>query len=167
MLDSNAISKKYKQKKSMNRQYCILVYSKQSVACKKLFEYVESLPFDLFSTTGMALCCVDNGDMRQTMERCGVTDVPTLLSKYFNHSQQQLVGTEIYDWIATLAARMGYREDSGSADASTEQVDIRQEEEQRVDEPVISQKSRGDVIALALSMQKSREAQMGLNKKQE
>lgn len=149
----------------MNRQYCILLYSNHSNECKKLFLYIDSLPFDLLSTTGLSLCCVDNVDMRNTIEKCGITDVPTLLSKYFDQNQQQLVGASIYDWIATIAQRMGYQEDGGIEKESTT-ADFEQSEPERVatnDEPVVSDKSK--VLSLALSMQKTRDNEMGLAKK--
>ena len=141
----------------MNRQYCILVYSAHSNACKKLFEYIESLPFDMLSTTGLALCCVDNSEIRKTMERCEVHSVPTLLSKYFNQNQQQLVGDEIYDWIAELAQRMGYKEGI----EQTAQVSEEVSDELPSSEPTAQ---KGNIVAQALSMQKSRDIQIGLNK---
>ena len=140
----------------MNRQYCILVYSANSTKCKKLFEYIESLPFDLLSTTGMALCCADNTDMRKTMEACGVDCVPTMLTKYFNQDQQQLVGDEIYDWIKVLAKRMGYKEE----EESDENVSITQPQPQPLPSEV-------GVMARAMNMQKARDVQMGINKKSE
>lgn len=153
----------------MNRQYCILVYSANSARCKKLFEYIESLPFDILSTSGMALCCIDNIEIRRRIEICGVDSVPTLLTKYFDQKQQQLVGDEIYSWIAELAKRMGYKEDDYGKQLTIESPPMQQEiVSENVEElPIVQTKQRGSVMAEAMNMQKARDIQMGMNKKSE
>lgn len=128
---------------------------------------MESLPFDILNTTGVSLCCVDNLDMRKTIEKCGVSEVPTLLTKYFNQIQQQIVGDEIYAWITAVADKMGYKEEPVGTKTMLDVHDGKgpsaAEEEEEPIVPVSS--GKGSVLAQALSMQKSRDIQMGDNKK--
>lgn len=158
----------------MNRQYCILVYSKHSPACQKLFGYIESLPFDLMNTTGITPCCADNKTMRDTLAKVGVETVPTLMTKYFNSAQQQLQGDDIYNWISEIANIMGYAENNKPEDQNGQTVPTSKSpdnqepeitEEEAEEEP--QQKPRGvggSLLTQALSMQKSRENEMSSKK---
>ena len=135
---------------------------------------MDSLPFDVLNTTGISLCCVDNTTMRETMQKCGITEVPTLLTKYFNRTQQQISGTEIYAWISAVADKMGYTENTASNDATvTDVTDVsvvtntttEEAPPQNEDTPDYSSESGGGIVARALNMQKSRDSELLANKK--
>ena len=158
----------------MNRQYCILVYSKTSPSCQKLFEYIESLPFDLMNTTGITPCCADNKTMRDSLLTIGVEVVPTLMTKYFNRSQQQIQGDDIYSWISAIADRMGYAENSSSGSENTTlipppETPVEEKEEEEEEEEDLQPKPKGigkkNLLTQALSMQKSRENETSSAKK--
>lgn len=155
----------------MNRQYAILVYSKSAnaTACRSLFQYLETLPFDLPAVAGMSLLCVDNPIIRKQILDFQIKSVPTILIKYFNQTQQQIEGGDIYIWIAEVADRMGY--------TSNTQVDIEPQVQppekvaQSLVEPptpsgapileapqIKTEPVRG-ILAKALSMQKLRETE--------
>ena len=160
----------------MNRQYCILVYSKNSPACQKLFKYIESLPFDLMNTTGITPCCADNRITRDILAKVGVEYVPTLMTKYFNNTQHQIQGDNIYNWIIEIANIMGYSENNNaSLDQTTlstitdhtDHTDHTERDEEPVIEEELRQKPkgiRGSLLTQALNMQKSRENEMSLKK---
>lgn len=165
----------------MNRQYCLLIYSKQSLMCKNLFNYIETLPFDLFATTGLSLCSVDNEQVKKVVQKNGITHVPTLLTKYFNQTQQVIQGDDIYNWIAAIADKMGYKENDG-----TETKEVQNEPDHDLGDTSdyvnntdnntpstdpedfsskhVQLKQKGSVVAEALNMQKARDAEIGLNK---
>lgn len=91
----------------MDRQYILLLYSKQSNACANLFERLENLEFDLLRTTGTSLLAVDNKKVKTIVNNYGIDVVPTILIKYFNQQQQRIDGNAIYDWIDELSEAVG------------------------------------------------------------
>lgn len=141
----------------MNRQYCILIYSKSSPACQKLFGYIESLPFDVMNATGMTPCCADNKTMKDSLGKTGVSLVPSLLIKYFNNAQQQLQGDDIYQWIVELARTLGYTDSNNDNEAIMPTTVIPEVNKEEDDEIRTTKGVRGSMLTQALNMQKSRE----------
>lgn len=102
----------------MDRQYTILVFSKHSNACNQFFQHIKSLPFDIIRSTGMTLLSVDNADIRKKIEEINVSVVPTLLIKYFDKTQQQLDGEDVYTWVSAVANASGYSDASSYSNSS-------------------------------------------------
>jgi hypothetical protein len=89
----------------MDRKVCILLYSKYSNACRDLLKYIQSLPFDFPSITGLSMMSVDNKKAKDACNKNGIKGVPVLLIEYFfvensDMSKKQMMEKEqIYQWI--------------------------------------------------------------------
>ena len=73
----------------MDRKHCVLFYSKNSQESFDLFNYINGLPIDLPSLTGMTMICADNELIRSKLLENKILDVPVLLIEYFISSSKE------------------------------------------------------------------------------
>lgn len=89
----------------MDRKICILLYSKYSQACRDLLKYIDSLPSDFPSITGLSMLSVDTKEAKDACNQLGIKGVPVLLIEYFfvenpNMIKKQMLEMEqIYQWV--------------------------------------------------------------------
>lgn len=134
----------------MDRKHCVLFYSKFSPASKELMETIESLPYDLPRLTGMTLMCVDAVNVRRIVSQHGLNVVPCLFVQYFDGETQLLTEQLIYDWINEVSQAV-------SPSSSKEEIEEEKSPHHRPLQAAPVDK-KIDVLSLAMSMQKSREA---------
>jgi hypothetical protein len=94
----------------MDRKHCVLFYSKNSQASFDLFNYINNLPIDLPSLTGMTVVCADNELIRSKLFENNILDVPVLLIEYFVSyedfpKKQKLFKNQIYQWIDEITKK--------------------------------------------------------------
>lgn len=98
----------------MDRKLCVLLYSRYSSACIDLLKYIQALPFDFPSITGLSMMSVDNKRAREACEKNGIKGVPVLLIEYFfvetsNINKKQMLEKEqIYQWIDEVVKMVTY-----------------------------------------------------------
>jgi len=89
----------------MDRKICILLYSKYSQACRDLLKYIDLLPSDFPSITGLSMLSVDSKEAKDACNKLGIKGVPVLLIEYFfaenpNMIKKQMLEMEqIYQWV--------------------------------------------------------------------
>ena len=133
----------------MDRKHCVLFYSKFSPASKELIETIEALPYDLPRLTGMTLMCVDAANVRDVVSRHGLNVVPCLFVQYFDGETQLLTEQLIRDWIDEVSQAVAPK---ATEEATTP---LSPRPQHSLQAPV---DKKTDVLSLAMSMQKSREA---------
>lgn len=134
----------------MDRKLCVLVYSQFSQASKRLMEYVENLPFDLFRLTGMTLLQADSDHVRRMLKEKEIDSVPTLIVQYFDGKMMILKEDEINKFISAVSANFG--------SPATRHSQYQIASEQEIDS--VEQKPQGvrpTVMELAMEMKNSRE----------
>lgn len=153
----------------MDRKYCVLLYSSFSKASIDLLTYIKELPIDFPTVTGMTIISIDNEKFRTMAIQNGIEYVPVLLVEYYNGTKQKFEREYIYMWIdqmmkasmaATVSTATVPREPRNKI-VITPPPQIREEEEEKkedVVEPSPMKREKIDITAMALEMQKSRDA---------
>ena len=153
----------------MDRKHCILFYSIFSAASKRLIEYIESLPYDLPKVTGMTMLCVDSPVVRSIVNKHGIDVVPLLFIQYFDGETQLLTDKLINDWILEVSHVMSPSSSpplDSSSPSSPSSVTMLQLPSTRVEDTTDNNPMQQtapvdrkiDVMSMAMSMQKKREA---------
>lgn len=91
----------------MEPSYSVLIFSKYSPNCKKLFDMVASSGID-FERTRLQLLCIDNEKVRKRIrdnEQIDVTSVPCILCIFSNGGVEKYDGGHAFAWIENLIAR--------------------------------------------------------------
>ena len=80
----------------------IILYSKYSTECKRLFSMIEESGFDM---TFIKFVCIDNIDIRKRIsssQNIQITLVPTALITDTNGLTEKYDGTHIYQWLKQI-----------------------------------------------------------------
>ena len=91
----------------MDFQYSVLVFSKYSSGCKRLFDIVKNSGLDFDKTFGnkLQLLCVDNEEIRKRIKgnkQLDITSVPCILCIYPNGGVEKYDGNHAFLWIENL-----------------------------------------------------------------
>lgn len=147
--------------KNMDRKHCVLFYSKFSPASKNMIEYIESLPYDLPRITGMTMLSVDSTPIRNIVHKHGLDVVPCLFIQYFDGETQLLTDKLINDWIdevSQVVSPSSPPSSSKSDSTSTLKLPSPPPPPPAVEPQTALVDKKLDVMSMAMSMQKSREA---------
>lgn len=90
-----------KATKRMNRQLCVLLYSKYSPRSRQIMKVLERAPVDLTSALGLEFVCVDNKAIRaqiQAATTVKVSRVPTILVLYSSGAVEKYEGETAFRW---------------------------------------------------------------------
>ena len=161
----------------MDRKYCVLLYSNFSRASIDLLTYIKELPIDFPTVTGMTIISIDNEKFKNMAIQNGIEYVPVLLVEYYNGTKQKFEREYIYMWIdQMMKASMTATVSTATASSNngelknkiiitppepTGAVQSQQpptQEEEDVVEPSPMKREKIDITAMALEMQKSRDA---------
>jgi hypothetical protein len=91
----------------MEPQHSVLLYSKYSQTCNKLFEITNSSGID-FSKI-LSLVCIDSEDVRKRIKndkRFGIQTVPCLLLLYTNGTVEKYEGQDVFIWTTNIISRL-------------------------------------------------------------
>jgi hypothetical protein len=91
----------------MEPSYSVLIFSKYSPNCKKLFDLVSTSGIDLERMVGnkLQLLCIDNEQVRKRIKsnnQIDVTTVPCILSIFPNGGVEKYDGVHAFAWIENL-----------------------------------------------------------------
>jgi hypothetical protein len=94
----------------MEPSYSVLIFSKYSPNCKKLFDMVSSSGIDFDRTIGnkLQLLCIDNEQVRKRIKANGqidVTTVPCILSIFANGGVEKYDGGHAFAWVENLIVK--------------------------------------------------------------
>jgi hypothetical protein len=159
----------------MDRKYCVLLYSNFSRASIDLLTYIKELPIDFPTVTGMTIISIDNEKFRTMAIQNGIEYVPVLLVEYYNGTKQKFEREYIYMWIdqmmkASMAATVSTANVSNNTGEPKNKIVITPptpeptvavqppDQEEDVVEPSPMKREKIDITAMALEMQKSRDA---------
>lgn len=91
----------------MEPQHSVLLYSKYSQTCNKLFEITNSSGID-FSKI-LSTVCIDSEDIRKRIKndkRFGIQSVPCLLLLYINGTVEKYEGPDVFVWTTNIISRL-------------------------------------------------------------
>lgn len=91
----------------MEPQHSVLLYSKYSQTCNKLFEITSSSGID-FSKI-LSLVSIDSEDVRKRIKndkRFGIQTVPCLLLLYTNGTVEKYEGHDVFLWTTNIISRL-------------------------------------------------------------
>jgi hypothetical protein len=159
----------------MDRKYCVLLYSNFSRASIDLLTYIKELPIDFPTVTGMTIISIDTEKFRTMAIQNGIEYVPVLLVEYYNGTKQKFEREYIYMWIdqmmkASMAATVSTANVSNNTGEPKNKIVITPPppeptanvqppgQEEDVVEPSPMKREKIDITAMALEMQKSRDA---------
>jgi hypothetical protein len=152
----------------MDRKYCVLLYSSYSRASIDLLTYIKELPIDFPTVTGMTIISIDNEKFKTMAIQNGIEYVPVLLVEYYNGTKQKFEREYIYMWIdQMMKASLTPIVSTATVNAEPKNKIVitppSQEEdavasEENVVEPSPMKREKIDITAMALEMQKSRDA---------
>ena len=159
----------------MDRKYCVLLYSNFSRASIDLLTYIKELPIDFPTVTGMTIISIDTEKFRTMAIQNGIEYVPVLLVEYYNGTKQKFEREYIYMWIdqmmkASMAATVSTANVSNASGEPKNKIVITPPtleptvavqppgQEEDVVEPSPMKREKIDITAMALEMQKSRDA---------
>lgn len=90
----------------MDSQFSVLLFSKYSDNCKKLFEYIKASKIDEnILAQKLKLLCIDNENLREIIssdDKLEIKVVPTILSVYANGSVEKFEADHVFSWINNL-----------------------------------------------------------------
>jgi len=91
----------------MEPQYSVLIFSKYSPNCKRVFDMINASGIDLDRVIGSKLqpLCIDNAQVRQRIKnnnQIDVTSVPCILSVFPNGGVEKYDGGHAFSWIENL-----------------------------------------------------------------
>jgi hypothetical protein len=161
----------------MDRKYCVLLYSSFSRASIDLLTYIKELPIDFPTVTGMTIISIDNEKFRNMAIQNGIEYVPVLLVEYYNGTKQKFEREYIYMWIdqmmkASMAATVSTANVSNTPGNLKNKIvitppppeptvavqPVQEDVQEDVVEPSPMKREKIDITAMALEMQKSRDA---------
>lgn len=90
----------------MEPQYSVLLFSKYSPNCKRLFTIIQQSGIDF---TYIQLLCVDNNKVRQQIKSTNQIDiktVPCLLLIYSNGNVEKYDGNYVFEWFNALIPKI-------------------------------------------------------------
>ncbi len=90
----------------MEPQYSVLVYSKYSQSCKRLFNIIRESGIDFSS---LQLLCIDNNEIRKRIKnnkQIDVCVVPSILSIFVDGGVEKYEGEHVFNWVETIIARV-------------------------------------------------------------
>lgn len=93
----------------MEPQYSILVYSKYSQNCKKLFDLMGESGIDFTNGVGLQMLCIDNNEIRKRIKsngQLGVSVVPCVLSIFPNGGVEKYDGATAFNWVEAVITRL-------------------------------------------------------------
>lgn len=86
-------------------QFCVLIYSKYSMASNKLLNALQSSPVDLNKVTKLTRLCIDNQDIRKQIlhpNKFEITSVPCILVVLQSGEVQRYEGRKAFEWVDEL-----------------------------------------------------------------
>jgi len=94
----------------MEPQYSVLIFSKYSPNCKRIFDMVSNSGIEFDNTIGkkLQLLCVDNIQVRQRIKnnsQLDVSSVPCILSVFQNGGVEKYDGGHAFAWIENLISK--------------------------------------------------------------
>lgn len=92
----------------MEPQYSVLLFSKYSSNCKKIFDLISSSGLDILDNH-LQLLCVDNESIRQRIKQnnqIDVATVPCILSIFSNGKVEKYDGSYAFSFVETLISRL-------------------------------------------------------------
>jgi hypothetical protein len=92
----------------MDPQYSVLLFSKYSSNCKKMFDIISASGIDILDIH-IQLLCIDNESIRQRIKQnnqIDVSSVPCILSIFSNGKVEKYDGSYAFSWIETLISRL-------------------------------------------------------------
>jgi len=92
----------------MDPQYSVLLFSKYSSNCKKMFDIISASGIDILDTH-IQLLCIDNESIRQRIKQnnqIDISSVPCILSIFSNGKVEKYDGSYAFSWIETLILRL-------------------------------------------------------------
>ena len=148
----------------MDRKHCVLFYSKNSQESFDLFNYINGLPIDLPSLTGMTMICADNELIRSKLLENKILDVPVLLIEYFISSskefpkKQKLFKNQIYQWIDEITKKCIIEQKYNSPkQKSQKKVSFLSPTSSSIPNSIPSQTKPKDVSSMAAEIAKQRD----------
>lgn len=144
----------------MNREVCILVYSDQSSASERLFQYIKELPYDFLAISGTVLLECSKSQVRESVIKMGINFVPSFYVRFFNETSAVYSGDRCYGFInAFSSAVSAVQPHPKEMDQHYQQHQQHQQHQhqQQPTEPELKPVAREQVKDLAQAMFKSRE----------
>lgn len=94
----------------MEPNYSVLIFSKYSANCKKVFDLVNSCGVDFDRVLGnkLQLLCIDNDKVRKRIKenkQIDVSSVPCILSIFPNGGVEKYDGLHAFAWIENLLSK--------------------------------------------------------------
>lgn len=101
----NTHLKNYKSQKRMELQGTILLFSKYSSNCKKIFDMIQSSGVDFSFLQSL---CIDNEKIRKRIKtgKVQISLVPTILCLYRNGTIEKYEGEHAFSWVENMMARL-------------------------------------------------------------
>ena len=137
----------------MDRKKAIILYSNHSPASVQLLDYIQRLPVDFLTITGITLINIDNKIARRLATEKGIENVPILIIEYYDDSKHWYEDADIYTWINQIMKKIIPEEKPVSVIKQTPlPVEASNND---------NKKRKKDLHALAAEMIKSRELDLG------
>lgn len=89
----------------MEPLYSVLIFSKYSSNCKKVFDLVQNSGVDF---SNLQLLCIDNPKIRNRIKenkQLEINSVPCILSIFNNGGVEKYQGNVVFDWINNIISR--------------------------------------------------------------
>jgi hypothetical protein len=90
----------------MEPQYSVLIFSKFSQNCQKLFDVITRSGINF---TALHSLCIDNENIRQRVlknKQLNITVVPSILSVFSNGNVETYEGVNAFNWVENIIMKL-------------------------------------------------------------
>jgi hypothetical protein len=132
----------------MNSPYSVLLYSKYSDCCKKLFQTIENFGLDIKSVINIKNLCIDNKIVRNRIKQNNqmeITKVPVILTILPDGVVEKYEGEQAFQWIEGIFQQLQPAQPQPIQPAQPQHVQYNNDDEQFENipkKPKITQKKK-------------------------
>ena len=139
----------------------ILLYSKFSQSCKKLFSIMEDSGIDF---SNIQSCCIDNEKVRNRIKankQLEISTVPCLLNVFTNGTVEKYEGIHCFNWFTEIVTRNRKQSQPVRRENQVREPQMMRETQARESqrEPQGRQKEEGNIQPREMSKEMSRETE--------